>query len=53
MTLYAYDYAGYDRYYYDDAHVEWCLRKYRSYDIESDTYLAYSGKIRRCISPYS
>ncbi len=39
-------YAGYD------AHVAWCLRRYRSYDPASDTYLGYDGRYHRCISPY-
>ena len=38
---------------YDDQHVAYCLDKYRSYDPATDTYLAYSGRIRRCRSPYS
>ena len=42
-----------DDYQYDDLHVEYCLRKYRSYNPATDTYLAYSGQVRRCRSPYS
>ncbi len=37
---------------YDDAHVEWCLRRYRSYNIRTNTFVTYKGKIRECISPY-
>lgn len=39
--------------YNDDGHVNWCLRKYRSYNPRTDMYLAYSGRYRPCISPYS
>lgn len=39
-------YEGYDE------HVAWCLRRYRSYDPASDTYLGYDGRYHRCISPY-
>ena len=50
VPVYAYtqDYYG-----DDDLHVAYCLRKYRSYDPRSDTYVAYSGRVRRCRSPYS
>jgi hypothetical protein len=34
------------------AHEEWCLRRYRSYDPATDTYLGYDGRYHRCISPY-
>lgn len=34
------------------AHVDWCLRRYQSYDPDSDTYQPYSGRRRPCISPY-
>ncbi len=37
---------------YDDAHVEWCLRRYRSYNIRTNTFVTYKGRIRECISPY-
>lgn len=40
-------------YYDDDYHIEWCLDRYRSYDIRSDTYQPFEGPRRRCISPYS
>ena len=40
-------------YQYDDLHVAYCLGKYRSYNPATDTYLAYSGRYRRCRSPYS
>lgn len=44
------DYPYYD---YGDPHVEWCLRRYRSYNPETDMYLGYDGHYHRCISPYS
>jgi hypothetical protein len=44
---YASDYYG-----YYDAHVEWCLRNYRSYNIRTNSYVTKKGKRRECISPY-
>lgn len=38
---------------YDDTHVRWCLRRYRSYNPRTDTYRGYDGYNHRCISPYS
>jgi hypothetical protein len=35
-----------------EAHVQWCLQRFRSYDITSDTYLNYDGNRYRCNSPY-
>jgi hypothetical protein len=35
------------------AHVEWCSRRYRSYNAESNTYRPYGGGARDCRSPYS
>lgn len=40
-------------YYDDDDHIAWCLDRYRSYDIRSDSYQPFEGPRRRCISPYS
>lgn len=34
------------------AHAEWCASQYRSYDPADDSYTAYSGARRRCVSPY-
>ena len=34
-------------------HVAWCLDHYRSYQPEDDSYTAYSGGRRACISPYT
>jgi len=33
-------------------HVRWCLNHYRSYDPGTNTWIAYSGQVRQCISPY-
>jgi hypothetical protein len=55
-------YAG--SYYYNDdyddgayygggnAHVQWCLNRYRSYDPSTDTYMGYDGYRHRCRAPY-
>ena len=41
---------------YDDvrnrSHIRWCLRKYRSYNPETNEYRSFSGSYRECISPY-
>ncbi|MFU0505819.1 BA14K family protein [Pseudaminobacter sp. NGMCC 1.201702] len=37
----------------NEAHIEWCFENYRSYDPRDNSYNAYSGERRRCISPYS
>lgn len=34
------------------AHVDWCLDRYRSYDVDSNTYQPYSGGRRDCVSPH-
>lgn len=57
---YAYGYAPYYRpynyrpYYASrgNAHVRWCLNRYRSYDPRSNTFLGYDGDRHRCKSPY-
>jgi hypothetical protein len=35
------------------AHLEWCSQHYRSYEPSSNSYTAYSGEQRECVSPYS
>ena len=35
------------------AHVDWCLRRYRSYDVHSNTFQPYHGPRRACRSPYA
>jgi hypothetical protein len=34
------------------SHVAWCSQHYRSYDPADNSYNAYSGASRQCISPY-
>lgn len=44
------------RHYYrsqGSAHVNWCLSRYRSYDVYSDTFQPYHGPRRACRSPYA
>jgi len=36
-----------------NAHINWCYRKYRSYEARTDTYVSYGGRVRRCYSPYN
>ncbi|MAY61341.1 MAG: hypothetical protein CML29_03945 [Rhizobiales bacterium] len=36
-----------------NAHVAWCLDRYRSYDIPTDTYMSHSGYRKYCNSPYN
>lgn len=38
--------------YYGSNHVAWCRAKYRSYNPRTNTWIAYSGEVRRCYSPY-
>ena len=43
-------------YYYgrslSNAHIEWCLNRYRSYNIYNNTWVSYSGQVHQCHSPY-
>ena len=43
-----------DRYYdgYGSNHVEWCLNRYRSYNVRTNTWVSYSGRVHHCVSPY-
>lgn len=34
------------------AHVNYCLAKYKSYKVHTNTFTAYSGQQKLCISPY-
>ena len=54
------DYDGGD-YGYDDSdyggglssrHVRFCLNKYQSYNPRNNTWVAYSGRVHQCNSPY-
>lgn len=48
---YDYDY-DYSPRYLSNRHVRWCLNRYRSYNPRTNTWIAYSGAVRQCISPY-
>ena len=39
-------------YNYRNSHVDWCLRRYRSYNPRTDMYLGFDGRYHRCRSPY-
>jgi len=43
-----YDYGYYDGYGYGDAGVAYCMRRFRSYDPVSRTYLGYDGRRHSC-----
>ncbi len=34
-------------------HVRWCLKRYRTYAVESNTYVTYQGRTRYCDSPFN
>ncbi|MCM2473692.1 BA14K family protein [Rhizobium sp. CG5] len=34
------------------SHVRWCLERYRSYNPQTNQYLAYDGYYKACRSPY-
>lgn len=38
---------------YPAKHVSWCKRKYRSYQVHSDTFQPFKGPRKHCRSPYS
>lgn len=38
---------------YDDAHIQWCQSRYRTYDIRSDSYQPNYGGRKLCNSPYN
>ena len=38
---------------YSNAHIRWCQNRYRSYNVRTNTWVAYSGAVRQCVSPYS
>jgi hypothetical protein len=35
-----------------NAHVNWCLNRYGSYNPRTNTFLSYDGYYKRCVSPY-
>ncbi|WP_275788672.1 BA14K family protein [Pararhizobium gei] len=38
--------------YTEDAHVQWCSDRYRSYNAQDNTYRSFRGHRRFCASPY-
>ncbi|MGE0241599.1 MAG: BA14K family protein [Parvibaculaceae bacterium] len=34
-------------------HVRWCLKRYRSYAVATNTYVTYGGRTRYCDSPFN
>ena len=46
------DYDGYDGGGLSSRHVRYCLNKYQSYNPRNNTWVAYSGRVRQCRSPY-
>lgn len=49
---YGYDDGGFDGGGLSSRHVRYCLNKYQSYNPRNNTWLAYSGRVRQCRSPY-
>jgi hypothetical protein len=52
---YGYNYGYYNNYghgNYGSRHVRWCLNRYRSYNVRTNTWVSYSGAVRQCVSPY-
>jgi hypothetical protein len=39
-------------YRYGNRHVAWCKNRYKSYKPSNNTWVAKSGKVRQCKSPY-
>ncbi len=37
---------------FDNAHVEWCQGRYRSYNPRDNTWVSFSGRVRECDSPF-
>ena len=49
---YGYDDGDYGGGSMSSRHVQWCLHKYRSYNPRYNTWVAYSGQVKKCYSPY-
>ncbi|HUR44393.1 MAG TPA: BA14K family protein [Candidatus Saccharimonadales bacterium] len=37
---------------FDTEHVEWCSKRYRSYNPRDNSWVSYGGKVRECDSPF-
>ena len=37
---------------YGDAHAQWCVDHYRSYNPADNTFVSYGGDIQECVSPF-
>jgi BA14K-like protein len=37
---------------YSQRHVNWCMDRYRSYNVRTNTWLSFSGTYRQCRSPF-
>jgi hypothetical protein len=46
-------YPAYPAYGYGNAHVQWCLSRYRTYNPATNTYFIRKGVPAACVSPYS
>lgn len=46
------DYFDYDGGGLSSRHVRYCLKKYKSYRPRNNTWVTYSGKVKKCYSPY-
>ncbi len=44
--------AVYDDDEWGDDHVQWCSERYRSYNLRTNTWVSFSGRVRECISPF-
>ena len=46
------DYGDYDGGGLSSRHVRYCLNKYQSYNPRNNTWVSYSGQVKKCYSPY-
>jgi BA14K-like protein len=37
---------------YGNGHVDYCMRRYRSYDPGTNTFMGYDGRRHECLGPY-
>jgi len=47
-----YDYDVYDGGGLSSRHIRYCLNRYQSYNPRNNTWVAYSGQVKKCYSPY-